>query len=206
MYGQFIFYLKITKEAQYKLFLCSYTKNTMTDERKTILLVDDDDLFKNRMAKNLTKRGYITLSAADYDSGVRIIATRKPDYAIVGLKLAGKSGLHVIRSAIRHHPEIRIVILTGYGSIATATDAIKLGAVGYLTKPTNLEDIIHTLLTDQKIASAELLQPPSLARVEWEHINRVLHDCNNNISMAATKLGIHRRTLQRKLQKYPPLV
>ena len=174
--------------------------------KKHILLVDDDDLFRNRLAKALTRRGYTISTASSYAGGVEIIATQKPDYAIVDLKMVGKSGLEVIRTGIRHHPHIRIVVLTGYGSIATATEAIKLGAVGYLTKPAEVEDIIHTLFKDDKLDSTSTMQTPSLARVEWEHINRILNDCDNNISMAAKRLGIHRRTLQRKLQKYPPLV
>ena len=178
----------------------------MTEHSSSILLVDDDDLFRNRMAKALTKRGHQVLTAASYTGGVEIIAQQKPEYAIVDLKMTGKSGLEVIRTGVRHHPDIRIVVLTGYGSIATATDAIKLGAVGYLTKPAEIEDIMNTLLKDTKPQTADQLKPPSLARVEWEHINRILNDCDNNISMAAKKLGIHRRTLQRKLQKYPPMV
>lgn len=178
----------------------------MTPRKPSILLVDDDDLFRNRMAKALNKRKHQVYTASSYRSGVEIIAQQKPDYAIVDLKMPGKSGLEVIKTGIRHHPDIRIVVLTGYGSIATATDAIKLGAVGYLTKPTDIEDIMNALMKDDQPDSQEELKPPSLARVEWEHINRILNDCDNNISKAAKKLGIHRRTLQRKLQKYPPLV
>lgn len=178
----------------------------MTEEQHTILLVDDDDLFRNRMAKALTRRGHHVLTASNYREGVEIIAQQKPEYAVVDLKMSGKSGLEVIRTGIRHHPDIRIVVLTGYGSIATATDAIKLGAIGYLTKPADIEDILNALEDNNADHSDNQLQPPSLARVEWEHINRILNDCDNNISMAAKKLGIHRRTLQRKLQKYPPLV
>ncbi len=178
----------------------------MNNQHHSILLVDDDDLLRNRMAKALTKREYNVLTASNYLGGVEIIAQQKPEYAVVDLKMAGKSGLEVIRTGIRHHPKIRIVVLTGYGSIATATDAIKLGAIGYLTKPADIDDILDTLRKDKRPNTAKKLTPPSLARVEWEHINRVLNDCDNNISAAAKKLGIHRRTLQRKLQKYPPLV
>jgi two-component system response regulator RegA len=178
----------------------------MTDEKHSILLVDDDDIFRNRMAKALTRRGHHVLTASSYRGGVEIIAQQRPEYAIVDLKMAGKSGLEVIRTGIRHHPDIRIVVLTGYGSIATATDAIKLGAIGYLTKPADIEDIMNVLVCTDTPKPMQKIQPPSLARVEWEHINRILNDCDNNISMAAKRLGIHRRTLQRKLQKYPPLV
>ncbi len=178
----------------------------MTEEKHSILLVDDDDLFRNRMAKALTRRGHHILSASSYQGGVEIIAQQKPDYAIVDLKMTGKSGLEVIRTGIRHHPSIRIVVLTGYGSIATATDAIKLGAIAYLTKPADIDDIMNALVNTDTPKPDKKLLPPSLARVEWEHLNRILTDCDNNISLAAKKLGIHRRTLQRKLQKYPPTV
>ncbi len=178
----------------------------MTPQSHSILLVDDDDLFRNRMEKALIKRGYNVLTASNYSGGVQIIAQIKPAYAIVDLKMSGKSGLELIKTGIRHHPDLSIVVLTGYGSIATAMDAIKLGATGYLTKPTDIDDILKTLVEDEKPRTHDNFPAPSLARVEWEHINRILHDCNNNISMAAKTLGIHRRTLQRKLQKYPPLV
>lgn len=174
--------------------------------QQSILLVDDDDLFRNRMAKALTKRGYQIVTASSYTGGVEIIAQQKPAYAVVDLKMTGKSGLEVIKTGIRHHPDIRIAVLTGYGSIATATDAIKLGAIGYLTKPADIEDILKTLIKDEMPDVSAKMKSPSLARVEWEHINRILNDCDNNISKAAKKLGIHRRTLQRKLQKYPPMV
>ena len=101
----------------------------MTEQQHSILLIDDDDLFRNRMAKALTKRGHKVSTASSYRGGVEIIATQKPEYAIVDLKMPGKSGLEVIRTGIRHHPDIRIVVLTGYGSIATATTAIKLGGI-----------------------------------------------------------------------------
>lgn len=171
----------------------------------TILIVDDEDIFRNRLAKALERRGFHVETASNYIGAVEIIARQKPEYAVVDLKMEGKSGLEVLRTGIRHHPSLRAVVLTGYGSIATATKAIKLGAIGYLTKPAEVEDIIAAFesegLKDLEDAS---LSAPTLARVEWEHISRVLSDCDNNISQAAKKLGIHRRTLQRKLQKFPP--
>lgn len=171
----------------------------------TILLVDNEDIFRNRLAKAFVQRGFIVESASSYVGAVEIIARQNPDYAVIDLKLDGKTGLDVIRTGIRHHPTLKAVVLTGYGSIATATKAIKLGAVGYLTKPAEIEDIIAALESDEiKKTGNDNISAPSLARVEWEHISRVLHDCNNNISQTAKKLGIHRRTLQRKLQKMPP--
>ncbi len=171
----------------------------------TILLVDDEDIFRNRLAKALERRGFNVETASNYIGAVEIIARHKPEFAVVDLKMEGKSGLDVIRTGIRHHPTMRAVVLTGYGSIATATKAIKLGAVGYLTKPAEVEDIISAFESEAlRDLEDESISAPSLARVEWEHISRVLTDCDNNISQAAKKLGIHRRTLQRKLQKFPP--
>lgn len=171
----------------------------------TILLVDDEDIFRNRLAKAFTHRGFIVETASNYLGAVEIIARQNPDYAVIDLKMEGKTGLDVIRTGIRHHPSLKAVVLTGYGSIATATKAIKLGAVGYLTKPVEIEDIIASLdSAELRKLGDDSIKAPSLARVEWEHISRVLSDCNNNISQAAKKLGIHRRTLQRKLQKLPP--
>ncbi len=173
----------------------------------TILLVDDEDIFRNRLAKALERRGFTVETASNYIGAVEIIARHKPEYAVVDLKMEGKSGLDVIRTGIRHHPSLKAVVLTGYGSIATATKAIKLGAVGYLSKPAEVEDIIAAFdAEDLRELEDDMISAPSLARVEWEHISRVLSDCDNNISQAAKKLGIHRRTLQRKLQKFPPTV
>ncbi len=171
----------------------------------TILIVDDEDIFRNRLAKALERRGFTVETASNYIGAVEIIARQKPEFAVVDLKMEGKSGLDVIRTGMRHHPELKSVVLTGYGSIATATKAIKLGAIGYLTKPAEVEDIIAAFESeDLREMEDDTISAPSLARVEWEHISRVLSDCNNNISQAAKKLGIHRRTLQRKLQKFPP--
>ncbi|MEN8256746.1 MAG: response regulator [Thermodesulfobacteriota bacterium] len=171
----------------------------------TILLVDDEDIFRNRLSKALERRGFDVETASNYIGAVEIIARHKPAFAVVDLKMEGKSGLDVIRTGMRHHPDLRAVVLTGYGSIATATKAIKLGAIGYLTKPAEVEDIIAAFESeDLREMEDDSISAPSLARVEWEHISRVLSDCNNNISQAAKKLGIHRRTLQRKLQKFPP--
>ncbi len=178
----------------------------MPKQNKTILLVYQDVLFRNRLAKQLLRRHYNVLNAGDYRSAVEIIAQQKPEFAIIGLKISGKIGLDIIKTGIRHAPHIRIVVLTDYGSIATATNAIKLGAVGYLSKPSTIDDILHVLLTDNISPAPPELPTPSLAKVEWEYINRILNNCGNNISRAAQKLGIHRRTLQRKLQKYPPKV
>lgn len=173
----------------------------------SILLVDDEAFFRERLGRAFEKREYEVFMAENYDQALEIVKKHHPDMAVVDLRMPGKSGIEVIKDALAEHPEMRIVVLTGYGSIATATEAVKLGAVSFLPKPSDIDDIINAFMqnTELEIPEAEEdFQAPSLARMEWEHINRVLHDCKGNISAAAKKLGLHRRTLQRKLNKFPP--
>ncbi|MFC1513184.1 response regulator transcription factor [Thermodesulfobacteriota bacterium] len=172
----------------------------------TIILVDDEEIFRHRLARAFTKRGFTVFTAADYDEAIAGIRQHRPMLAVVDLKMPGKSGLELIADAKKLHPAMKIVVLTGYGSIATATQATKLGAVYYLPKPADVDGILTAFAKDgdsPNLAEEDFIAP-SLARLEWEHINRVLHDCKGNISSAAKKLGLHRRTLQRKLNKYPP--
>ena len=173
----------------------------------SILLVDDDDSFRERLVKAFTKRGFVVYQVANYDEAIAVIKQYRPPMAVVDLKMPGKSGLELVRDGLKIHKDIKIVVLTGYGSIATAIDAIRFGACSYLPKPADVGDILNAFSRepklDIKIESDDII-PPSLARTEWEHINRVLSDCNGNISETAKRLGIHRRTLQRKLYKYPP--
>ncbi len=172
-----------------------------------ILLVDDEQFFLDRMNRAFIRRGYVTYIASSYDEAMDVIEEHQPLLAVFDLKMPGKSGLQLLKDALKRVPELSIVVLTGYGSIATATEAIKLGAVSYLAKPADVDEIIIAFGDDtdrEPDFSQEELLPPSLARVEWEHIQRVLTDCDDNISCAAKKLGIHRRTLQRKLYKYAP--
>lgn len=173
----------------------------------SILLVDDEAHFRERLGRAFEKRDYRVFMAGDHEEAMRIIRQEMPDMAVVDLRMPGKSGLELIKDALALYPDMRIVVLTGYGSIATATDAVKLGAVSYLPKPADIDDIITAFseTTDLDLPDPEEnFLAPSLARMEWEHINRVLHDCKGNISAAAKKLGLHRRTLQRKLNKFPP--
>lgn len=172
-----------------------------------ILLVDDEDFFRERLNRAFIRRGYTTSTASCYDEAMAITREEQPTMAVVDLKMPGKSGLILVKDALAIAPELRIVVLTGYGSIATATEAIRLGAIAYLAKPADIEEILKAFSNDSSVELEKLneeILPPSLARVEWEHIQRVLVDCENNISCAAKKLGIHRRTLQRKLYKYAP--
>lgn len=192
----------------------------MTAEGQKILLVDDEESFRQRLATAFRRRGFTVLEAGDYDQAMAVIQREKPALAVIDLRMPGKSGLELMAAARRLDPELAMVMLTGYGSIATATEAIRLGASAYLPKPANADDILRAFQRqskevppgDQQSASQEEaaagadhdFPTPSLARAEWEHINRVLSDCHGNISHAAERLGLHRRTLQRKLQKLPP--
>lgn len=177
-------------------------------EMQSIILIDDEDFFRNRLVKAFTKRGYRAFGAANFDEAITIIEEKKPQLAVVDLKMPGKSGLELIMAAKLIVPAIKMIVLTGYGSIATAIDAVKLGALSYMSKPADVEEIIKAFSSDINNIESEVnnepLMAPSLARAEWEHINRVLADCEGNISKTAQKLGIHRRSLQRKLLKYPP--
>ena len=180
----------------------------MTSRGKTILLVDDDERFRERLGRALAERGYRVLDADGHEPALRHAAAESIDRAVVDLRMPGANGLEVLKGLLEKQPAMQVVVLTGYGSIATAIDAVRLGATYYLSKPADADDIIAAFARGE----APPLEPPadhdykapSLARAEWEHINRVLSDAGGNISEAARRLGIHRRSLQRKLQKYPP--
>ena len=177
------------------------------EQAHSILLVDDEEIFRKRLAQAFSRRGFTVYEAADFDKAVAILKDFEPQMALVDLRMPGRSGLELVAEAKRLRPAIRIVVLTGYGSIATASQAIKLGALYYLPKPADVDEILHAFAKDKELAitvDPEELTPPSLARVEWEPIQRVLTDCDGNISEAARKLNIHRRSLQRKLFKYAP--
>lgn len=173
----------------------------------SFLVVDDDAAFRERLARALRDRGFEVRVAAGYDDAVELARADSPEYAVVDLRMPGRSGLELTRELHRIDPATRIVVLTGYGSIATAIEAVRLGAVYYLSKPADADDVLAAFARGDApplhTPPAEFTTP-SLARAEWEHIQRVLADCGGNISEAARRLGIHRRSLQRKLQKYPP--
>ena len=174
------------------------------DIRASILLVDDDVAFRKRLAKALSDRGYDVRSAADYDEAIASARDDSPQFAVVDLKMPGRSGLEVVRDLKGIDATTKIVVLTGYGSIATAVDAVKLGATHYLPKPADADEILAALMRDEAEAKAQEFPAPSLARAEWEHIQRVLSDAGGNVSEAARRLGMHRRSLQLKLRKNPP--
>jgi two-component system, response regulator RegA len=188
----------------------------------SILLVDDDEPFRERMARALRLRGFTVWAAGDLASAVERAASSKPDFAVVDMRMPDATGHQVVEAIVIHSPQTRIVILTGYGSIASAVEALHRGAHQYLSKPLDADELVAALarlegtsLTTE-VASpsdagpeSERIAPvddptPSLARAEWEHIQRVLGDVGGNVSEAARRLGIARRTLQLKLKKYPP--
>jgi two-component system response regulator RegA len=185
-------------------------------ERPTLLLVDDDEVFRTRLARALGDRGYEVRTAGNFDQACALAAQDSPELAVVDLRMPGRSGLELVKELRALDATTRVVVLTGYGSIATAVEAIKLGAVHYLAKPADADDVIAAFdrNADRNAASGNGEKPekperldieaPSLARAEWEHIQRVLADCDGNVSDAARRLGLHRRSLQRKLQKDPP--
>lgn len=170
-----------------------------------ILCVDDDQIFRTRLVRALNQRGYEVYQAANAEEGMVLAKRHQPERAIVDMRMPGMGGLDLIDELARIDPDIDIIVLTGYGSIPTAVEAVRRGARDYLTKPVDTEQILQTFERDPEAGAEVPDTTPSLARVEWEHIQRILVDCGNNISQAARKLGIHRRSLQRKLGKLPPL-
>ncbi len=180
----------------------------MSDKpQRTILVCDDDEVLRSRMEKAFSKRGLHPLTADCYDRAIEVVRAQRPDFAVIDLKMPGPNGMTLLRDLLAVSPHTRVVILTGYGSIANAVEAVKMGAVNYVTKPADADQILSALNADAIGAlNAELndLSPPSLAEAQWEHIQRVLADCKGNISEAARRLDIPRRTLQRKLKKMAP--
>lgn len=180
----------------------------MTDNEQlldpNLLLVDDDEIFCRVLAKAIQKRGFNVIIAHDLQQAMQLADEQHPEFALVDLRIGQDSGLSVIKSLVESEQDIRIVVLTGYASISTAVESIKLGAVHYLTKPAEVDDILAALYHDQGNADIDLQsRPMSTRRMEWEHLQKVLSDYDGNISAAARAMGMHRRTLQRKLQKKP---
>ncbi|MGR3465316.1 ActR/PrrA/RegA family redox response regulator transcription factor [Limimaricola sp.] len=170
----------------------------------SLLLVDDDEAFLRRLGKAMEKRGFAVTMAGTVEEGRRIASQTPPAYAVVDLRLEDGNGLDVVELLRETRPEARIVVLTGYGAIATAVAAVKIGATDYLSKPADATEVTHALL-----ARGDALPPPpenpmSADRVRWEHIQRVYELCDRNVSETARRLGMHRRTLQRILAKRSP--
>ena len=173
-------------------------------EDRSLLLVDDDEPFLRRLAKAMEKRGFEVETAGPVVAGRAIATARPPAYAVVDLRLEDGNGLDVVEVLREKRPDSRIVVLTGYGAIATAVAAVKIGATDYLAKPADATDITNAL-----VANGDDLPPPpenpmSADRVRWEHIQRVYELCDRNVSETARRLNMHRRTLQRILAKRSP--
>ncbi len=174
----------------------------MTPERADpLLLVEDDAVFRATLGRALAARGFRVVAAASAAEGRAEARRETPSFAVLDLKLPDGSGLALLAELRRDAPELRAVILTGWGSIATAMEAIRLGAVDFLAKPVDVDRVASALRAEAAMPAVGSV--PSLDRVEWEHIQRVLAECGGNISAAARLLGIHRRSLQRKLGKRP---
>jgi two-component system, response regulator RegA len=168
------------------------------------LLVDDDALYLQTLQRSLLKRGVASTTATNAADALRLAAERSLDFALIDLRLATESGLDLIKPLRHAQPHMRIVLLTGYASVATAVEAIKRGANEYLLKPTTVDTILRTLsLAVDTDAPLEPQTMTPLSRLEWEHIHQALAETNGNVSAAARLLGMHRRSLQRKLAKRP---
>ncbi len=179
---------------------------TNAPDLPTLLLVEDDLLFCQVMGGALEKRGFNVQIAHNVDEGIALSEKTAPEYAVVDLNMPGPSGLVLVKHLIAIDPHTRIVVLTGFASVATAVETIKLGAIHYLSKPADADEVIAAFYREEGNPDVKIkIQPFSVNRMEWEHIQKVLSDHDGNISATARALGMHRRTLQRKLQKRPRL-
>jgi len=187
---------------------CSEMSDSVDHEFQSILLVDDSFVLRDRLALAFEERGFRVLVAGTCDEAVEVFRADPTDLAVVDLRMPGRTGLTVIADLKAIRADVKILILSGFGSIATAIDAIRLGAVNFLPKPADADDILNAFKRGgtevQIVENDEQIPVPTLAQAEWEHIHRILADCSNNISEAARRLGIHRRSLQRKLRKRAP--
>ena len=179
-------------------------KNIDQFEDKSLLIVDDDNPFRERLARAMEKKGFTVSQAESVKNGVALVKQKKPAFAVVDLRLGDGNGLQVVKEIQTLNSESRVIMLTGYGNIPTAVAAIKEGAIDYLAKPADADDIERALLADPNKKAAPPENPMSADRVKWEHIHRVFELCNRNVSETARRLKMHRRTLQRILSKRSP--
>ena len=173
-------------------------------DKPRLLLVDDDETFCSVLKNALEKRNYEVIVANDVETGIQLAEQNEPEYAVIDLRIGLQSGLELVKKLISLDSNTQIVMLTGFASIATAVEAIKLGAIHYLTKPANADEIVRALKKNEGDSSVAISETPlSVKRLEWEHLQKVLMQHDGNISAAARALHMHRRTLQRKLEKRP---
>ena len=171
---------------------------------KSLLLVDDDNPFRERLARAMEKKGFEVIQAEGVKKGIDAVKSKKPAFAVVDLRLNDGNGLEVVKEIQNSNENSRIVMLTGYGNIPTAVSAIKQGAIDYMSKPADADDVEKALLADPNKKAEPPENPMSADRVKWEHIHRVFELCNRNVSETARRLKMHRRTLQRILSKRSP--
>ena len=173
-------------------------------EDKSLLIVDDDNPFRERLARAMEKKGFVATQAESVKKGIDCVKLKKPAFAVVDLRLGDGNGLEVVKEIQNLNGKSRIIMLTGYGNIPTAVAAIKEGAIDYLSKPADADDVEKALLANPNTKAEPPENPMSADRVKWEHIHRVFELCNRNVSETARRLKMHRRTLQRILSKRSP--
>ncbi len=179
-------------------------KNINDFKDKSLLIVDDDNPFRERLARAMEKKGFIVTQAESVTKGIDSLRVTQPSFAVIDLRLNDGNGLEVVKKIQTLNNNSRIVMLTGYGNIPTAVAAIKNGAIDYLAKPADADDVEKALLADPKSKAQPPENPMTADRVKWEHIHRVFELCNRNVSETARRLKMHRRTLQRILSKRSP--
>ena len=173
-------------------------------DNKSLLIVDDDNPFRERLARAMEKKGFEVYQAEGVQKGIQSVKEKKPAFAVVDLRLNDGNGLEVVKQIQNSNSSSRIIMLTGYGNIPTAVAAIKEGAIDYLAKPADADDVEKALLADPEKRAQPPENPMSADRVKWEHIHRVFELCNRNVSETARRIKMHRRTLQRILSKRSP--
>ena len=179
-------------------------KKATKSEHKSLLIVDDDSIFRDRLARSMQKKGFEVFQAEGVKQGIDLANVNKPYFAVVDLRLNDGNGIQVVKNIQKVNPKSRVIMLTGYGNIPTAVSAIKEGAIDYLSKPADAEDIEKALFAEPNKKAEPPENPMSADRVKWEHIHRVFELCNRNVSETARRLKMHRRTLQRILSKRSP--
>ena len=200
MYGKLIFKKKkmSTEPTVKKLYKISDFSD------KSLLIVDDDNPLRDRLARAMSKKGFNVIQAESVERGINLVKNSPPAFAVIDLRLTDGSGLDVVKEIRKNRQDSRIIMLTGYGNIPTAVAAIKAGAIDYIPKPADADDVENALMANPKLKATPPDNPMSADRVKWEHIHRVFELCNRNVSETARRLKMHRRTLQRILSKRSP--